>query len=367
MTERWTKEKAWAWYNQRPWMRGCNYMSADCANRIDQWQALDFDKRLETTDKELALAEELGFNSIRIIVEFAVWHEEHDSFFERFDRYLDVCKKHGISCMVVLANDCMPPKYEGYEPPHVGKQKFDWGYHGGRKKSQHSIFSNLGYHPYFDEPEMRPLYFEMVREIIERYKNDERICVWDLYNEPGNSNRDSVTLPNIAEMFRVAREINPSQPLTASVWKTEGVEPSEMLESEKFALENSDIITYHCYNDYAEQVKVISRLRALGRPLMNTEWLKRPKDNNIEDTFPLFFLEKIGSYIWGFVAGLYQTYEPHEAVWQIYEKDHDYKFDFTKWFHDLYRPNHRPYNPKETELIHDFCVLADKEFEKNNK
>ena len=209
---------------------------------------------------------------------------------------------------------------------------------------------------------MRPLYFEMVREIIERYKNDDRICVWDLYNEPGNSNRDSVTLPNIAEMFRVAREINPSQPLTASVWKTEGVEPSEMLESEKFALENSDIITYHCYNDYAEQVKVISRLRTLGRPLMNTEWLMRPKDNNIEDTFPLFFLEKIGSYIWGFVAGLYQTYEPHEAVWQLYENDHDYKFDFTKWFHDLYRPNHRPYNPKETELIHDFCLLADKKF-----
>ena len=40
---RWSKEKAWEWYNSRPWMRGCNYMSADCANRVDQWQELGFD------------------------------------------------------------------------------------------------------------------------------------------------------------------------------------------------------------------------------------------------------------------------------------------------------------------------------------
>ena len=298
MSERWTKEKAWQWYNERTWIRGCNYMSADCANRIDQWQSLGFDERLQTTDAELALANTLGFNSIRVIVEFAVWHEEHDSFFDRFDRYLDVCKKNGISVMVVLANDCMAPKYDGFVPPHVGVQKYDWGYHGGKKKSQHSVFSTIGYHPYFDEPDMKPLYFKMVREIIERYKNDDRIIVWDLYNEPGNSNRDAETLPNIAEMFRIAREINPSQPLTASVWKTEGTELSDMLECEKFALENSDIITYHCYCDYSEQIKVINRLRKTERPLINTEWLMRNKRNNIQDTFPLFFLEKIGSYIW---------------------------------------------------------------------
>lgn len=28
----WSKEKAWAWYNKRTWMRGCNFMSSDCAN-----------------------------------------------------------------------------------------------------------------------------------------------------------------------------------------------------------------------------------------------------------------------------------------------------------------------------------------------
>ena len=54
MGERWSEERVWEWYNSRPWMRGCNYMSADCANRIDQWQSLGFAERMETTEEELA-------------------------------------------------------------------------------------------------------------------------------------------------------------------------------------------------------------------------------------------------------------------------------------------------------------------------
>ena len=41
---RWSKERIRDWYNARPWMRGCNYMSADCANRVDQWQELGFEE-----------------------------------------------------------------------------------------------------------------------------------------------------------------------------------------------------------------------------------------------------------------------------------------------------------------------------------
>lgn len=66
-------------------------MSADCVNHVDQWQSLGFEERLKTTDKELSLAAEIGYNSIRIILEYAVWREEHDTFYQRFDRYLDIC------------------------------------------------------------------------------------------------------------------------------------------------------------------------------------------------------------------------------------------------------------------------------------
>lgn len=102
---------------------------------------------------------------------------------KRFDRYLDTAWKHGISCMVVLGNDCMQPKAVT-KPMMLGEQHYDWGYHGGRKHSQHSQFSGMGYH-LLDEPEMALRHYEWVREIIETHKNEIRessfgICIMSL-------------------------------------------------------------------------------------------------------------------------------------------------------------------------------------------
>ncbi len=359
----WSKERIWEWYNSRPWIRGCNYMSADCANRVDQWQSLGFEERFKTTEEELKLMADLGYNSIRIILEFVVWDEEHDSFLERFDRYLDLCAKYGISCMVVLANDCMRPK--GMEVNTLGPQKVDWGYHGGRKLSQHGNLGGMGHHV-LDEPDKAPRYFEMVREMVTRYKDDERIIIWNVYNEVGTCGRKEVSLPNLKKIFEIIREIDPIQPLTCETWSLREREIEELSEVERYGLEHSDIVSYHNYQSYTENIKLIKTLKQLGRPILNTEWLARSTGNNIQEMFPLFYLEKIGCYNWGFVAGKYQTYEPWNNIWEAYEKDPSLNWDFTKWFHDLYRPNHRPYDPKEIELIKKFCRLADADFEKEH-
>lgn len=358
--KKWSEEKVWAWYNAHSWIRGCNYMSADCANRIDQWQSEGFEERFETTKAEIALMEQLGFNSVRLIPEFVVWDEEHDSFFERFDRYLDLLWSHGISSMVVLANDCMPPKTPEWKAPKLGPQNTDWGYHGGRKNSQHGLFNAVGYHV-LDDDDTAVRYFEMVREIVTRYKNDERIIIWDVYNEPGNSNRRELTPKNLERIFSICREIDPIQPLTCGTWSGDG---ESIPEIERYGLENSDIISYHNYHDYVTNIKIIKNLKKYNRPIINTEWLARCSHNTVEEMFPLFYLEKIGCYNWGFVAGKYQTYEPWNSSWQRYEANPNIDFDFTKWFHDLYRPNHRPYNPKEVDLIRAFCTRADEDFKK---
>ena len=36
-------------------------------------------------------------------------------------------------------------------------------------------------------------------------------------------------------------------------------------------------------------------------------------------------------------------------------------YDMTKWFHDLYRPSFRPYDPKEIDLIKRFNKMADED------
>lgn len=362
MKEKWSKEKAWDWYNSRSWIRGCNFMSSDCANRVDQWQEFGFEERFETTRRELQLVKETGFNSIRIIPEFIVWLKEHDGFMERFERYIAEADKNGISCMVVLGNDCMPPKEEALKRMNLGEQHVDWGYHGGRKVSQHGKFSGAGY-SLLDDEEYALKYYEFVREIVTKYKDDERIIIWDVFNEPGNSNRKSMSLPHMMKFFEIIRNIDPIQPLTVGIW-TQTVNFDNLLEIEKIGLENSDIITYHNYNSYENNIEEMHLLKKLGRPVINTEWLARCSKNTVEEMFPLYFLEKIGCYCWGFVAGKYQTYEPWNGVWDGYKENPEaYRdFDFSKWLHDLYRPSLNPYVPMEIELIKRFSALADKDF-----
>lgn len=358
MGEQWSKERAWAWYTARPWIRGCNFMSSDCANRIDQWQAYGFEERFATAKRELALCAETGFNSIRIIPEFFVWEQEHDGFMERFERYVQAAHENGISCMVVLGNDCMPPKEEFDKRMHLGEQHVDWGFHGGRRVSQHGTFGGAGY-SVLDTQEGADRFCDFARELVETYKNDERILMWDVFNEPGNSNRKSMSLPVLKRLFEIIRAINPIQPLTVGVW-SETRHPEKLPEIERFGLEHSDIVSFHCYSSYADNVEILHRLKAFGRPIVNTEWLARCIGNTVEEIFPLFFAMGVGCYNWGFVAGKYQTFEPWEGMWDNYAKDPAHNgWDFEKWFHDLYRPSLHPYNPNEIALIKRFCDLAE--------
>ena len=50
--ERWSRKKAWEWYDNQPWLRGCNFLPSDCCNRIALWQELDFEQHLATADRE---------------------------------------------------------------------------------------------------------------------------------------------------------------------------------------------------------------------------------------------------------------------------------------------------------------------------
>lgn len=128
------------------------------------------------------------------------------------------------------------------------------------------------------------------------------------------------------------------------------------------ALECSDVISYHCYHDFAFQVTRANYLRRVTeRPLVNTEWMNRITGNRFQECYPMFFLEKIGAVSWGLVrrSDHPSSSEPWPSLWTQYEAGRGDDVDFTKWMHDLYRPSLRPYDPKEVELIKRFNKLAD--------
>ena len=353
-TAPWSKEKAWEWYNAQPWIRGCNYMPASAANRVDQWQELGCEERFAEVERELALAETIGFNALRILVEeqgFGVWLAEHDGFMARFERMLSIMAKHRMRAIVVLGNDCSRPK-EIWTLPKPGVQQYDVGYHGGRRRTQHGSFPGAVGYTVLDDPELAPKFYRMCEELLTKYRDDDRILFWNLWNEPGNNNRSPLTCENMRKLFDMAWRIDPKQPLAADIWRVGGKYAEGRSPAEKMAGELSDIISYHCYGNLQMQQQTIQALRARwGRPLVNTEWLARINGDEVFTSYPLFAQNRVGCTCWGFVAGKYQTYEPYESMWA---DQFNYKLPdapVTKWYHDLFRPSHHPYDPKEIDVI----------------
>ena len=358
MKQQWTSQQANEWYDKVGWLRGCNFIGSDCANRIDQWQSYGRDERMKVAERELKLCQEIGMNTIRLIVEFDVWYQERAAFMETLETYIAMADKYGQSVMLVLAHEATICREETYTFKPLGPQTCAQGYHQGRlplsaeeraKKPAHAL----------ERPETRDAYLEMVREIVGRYAKDPRVVCWNVYNEPGISIGDR-SVPLLHMLFETVRAQDPIQPLCADVWRALDEDGQLKTEAERCALALSDVISFHSYTPLERMVPQIEALRKLGRPILMTEWLNRINHSEVRELYPLFYLEKIGCYCWGFVVGKTQTHEPWESLWEQYERDPNVPYDFTRWQHDLFRPNLRPYDPHEIELIKHYNALAAK-------
>jgi len=329
-------------------------MPASCANRVDQWQNYGSEERFKEMERELAMMRKDGFNAIRVIVSdlgFAVWRAEREGMLKRFDRMLEICEKNGVRVVMVLGNDCSRPK-RLWSLPKMGEQQWDRGYHGGRKLSQHgSLPGEVGYMA-VDDPNLCEEFFEMCGEFLSRYAHDRRILFWNLWNEPGNNGRGKVSARHIRRLFELAWKINPDQPLSSDIWTNEGNWTNGVAEA--VGAELNDIVSYHTYANPSEQKTFAEKLKSrFGRPLICTEWMARPFGCTIPAVYPFFAQQRIGCIMWGYVNGKYQTHEPWEGTWKQYEANPEKMewYDFSKWFHDLYRPSLRPYDPKEISII----------------
>jgi hypothetical protein len=91
---RWSREQAATWYAAQPWLVGCNYIPSTAINQLEMFQADTFDP--ETIDRELALAQGLGFNSVRVFLHDLLWLQDREGFLGRCDEFLSIADRHGI-------------------------------------------------------------------------------------------------------------------------------------------------------------------------------------------------------------------------------------------------------------------------------
>lgn len=340
---RWSEDKVNQWYANKGWMLGCNYAPSNAVNQLEMWEAESFDPA--TIDRELGWAHALGFNTIRVFLHDLLWKHDAPGLLNRMEHFLSIADKHSIGVMFVLFDSVWNPF------PEPGKREYKIGVHnsGWLQSPGLEILKDVNRH---DELE------GYVKGVIRHFANDSRIHLWDLFNEPCNTNTASygfyepankadLSLELLKKTFAWAREINPSQPLTSGVWVGEWCD-QKVKPLDRFMLESSDVITFHNYEAPDEMERRIKKLMRFNRPILCTEYMARGFNNTFESILPIFQKYNVGGYCWGLVAGKTQT----NYAWDSWNVSYD--GEPSLWFHDIFRVDGTPYKEEEIRFITEF-------------
>lgn len=322
--QRWSAEKANEWYATKPWMAGANFIPSTAINQLEMWQAETFDTA--TINRELGWAAAIGMNVMRVYLHHVAWVADNEGFKKRMDDYLNIANKNGISTIFVFFDDCWQPKYKaGTQPePKIGVHNSGW-------------LRDPGDHIHLN-PELVDTLEIYVKDVLTAFANDNRILMWDLYNEPGNSGYGNASMPLLKKVFAWARQINPSQPISAGVWNF------GLKDLNKFQVENSDVISYHNYDFDSLHRKCIDTLKVYNRPLICTEYMARTRNSFFATITPMLKAEKVVAVNWGLVAGKTNTI----YAWDSPMPD---GAEPKVWFHDIFRKDGSPYSLDEINLI----------------
>lgn len=343
-TERiiWTEKQANDWYAQQPWLMGSNFVPSTAINQLEMWQAETFDTA--TIDRELGWAESLGMNTMRVFLHNLTYTQNPEGFLQRIETFLQIAERHKIRPLIVLFDSVWDPY------PKLGKQ---------REPKPHVHNSGWIQSPGVEilkDASQYPQLEEYVKGVIKRFANDPRVLGWDVWNEPDNDNRgpygkvelankNEYVFPLLQKVFVWARAAKPSQPITAGIWWGDWSSDDKLADIQKLMLQESDIISFHNYDNAAEFEKRIQWLQRFNRPILCTEYMARPNGSTFEGTLPVAKKYNVGLYNWGFVDGKSQTIYP----WDSWEKQ--YTAEPPLWFHDIFRKDGTPYRSEEVALI----------------
>ncbi len=340
---RWSQKRARQWSNTQPWMIGCNYINRGAGNQLEMWSKETFDR--DQIAEELGWAASIGMNAIRIFLHDLVWQEDPKGLLRRLDQVLTVANRRGVRAMIVFFDSVWHPfprpGVQREPEPHV---------HNSMWVQSPGIEIIRNDHRFADLQ-------EYVTEVVRHFRDDERVQVWDIWNEPDNINGMSygprdlggdkipLIMTRLPQVFEWARSAKPSQPLTSGVWLGNWESEETVQPHERMQIELSDVISFHNYGPPEDLERRIQQLSRYGRPLLCTEYMSRASGSTFEGTLPIFKKHNVGCYCWGLVNGRTQTIYP----WDSWQKQYTGEPD--PWFHDVFREDGSPYCLDEVKLI----------------
>ena len=346
VAERWSEEKAWKWHQENGWMAGTNFNPSTAINQLEFFQEESFD--METIDRELSWSAELGMKMHRVYLHNLLWDQDSLGFINRINAYLETADKYQIKTMLVLLDDVWHPL------PKLGKQPDPTPFVHNSGWVQAPGATILGDSLRHDELK------NYIKGVISHFAEDKRVVAWDLYNEPDNianqpgyaelelKDKYTYTFALLKKVVRWAREVNPSQPLTIGIWKGDHSlwgNPQALRPLERFMIENSDVISFHSYDNLQVTTEKVEELKKYNRPIICTEYLARGNGSTFEDILPMFKENEIHAVNWGFVSGKTNTIFP----WSSWSKTFDSMPKI--WHHDIYRTDKSPFSEEEIALL----------------
>ena len=340
--DKWTEQQANSWFAAQPYYAGANFIPSNAINQIEMWSDATFSP--DVIDRELGWASAIGFNVMRVYLSDLVWKHEGEKFFKNMERYLEIADKHGIKTLFVIFDSCWDPvsKYGKQPEPKLCKHNSGWV-----KSPSLDIVKDESQWGYLEQ---------YVKATISRFKDDTRIIGWDIFNEPGNVGYTVIdgnekgdskafygTKKLLEKTFQWARWANPSQPITSGVWVHD--EHTVGKEFNALQLNESDIITFHCYTNPQKLKALIARLKKHNRPMICTEYMARP-DSRFNPSLGIMKAEKVGAINWGLVSGKTQTI----YSWK-FNKMNATPDMLKVWFHDIFYDSGIPYSQEEVDYI----------------
>ena len=338
---RWTVQQANDWYAKQPWLVGANFVPSDAINELEMFQAATFNPKL--IDKELGMAEGIGMNTMRVFLQDQLWGQDAKGFTERLNVFLAIAAKHHIRPLLVLFDSCWEtnPHLGPQHPPIPGVHNSGWVQSPGKERLMGRKY----------EPELEAY----VKGVVGAFAKDDRILGWDVWNEPENKGGDVVQDEKakaarvnelLPKVFAWARSVHPMQPLTSGVWEGNWSDPAKENATVKIQFAESDVITFHNYGWPEEFEARIKELKALGRPIICTEYMARGNGSTFDGSLPIAKKYNVGAINWGLVAGKTQTYYP----WDSWQRPY-VLMQPTIWFHEVFKQDDTPYRQHEVDLI----------------
>jgi len=263
-------------------MRGANYVPSYAKNDVAIW--MDYD--LVVIDRELGYAERLKLNTVRVFLNQAVYEHNPKQFLERLENFLSLCDKHKIRAMPVLFDSCFDPQVVDLKD----YREKTWIPSPG--------FSRLG-------EKDRPAMTEYVHAVVGGHKDDRRIIVWDVMNEPESTQhwgdlekggRETID-QFVRWALRRVREEKPTQPLTVG-WAGPGANIA--------SIDLVDVICLHLYCPEKDLKREVQQGQHWGRlhdkQVILNEFVGQPFQP-LEAALSIVAERKIGWAFWELMLG----------------------------------------------------------------